>query len=86
MFDAVIQVDSVGNVPEEFKWFDSTIKTQDFLDMNSSDFFVFSMNEIVTAIPGLGDAMRSSQMEVIGEVKAAGINDVGMITEMKRKK
>ncbi len=25
-------------------------------------------------------------MEVIGEVKAAGINDVGMITEMKRKK
>ncbi len=24
-------------------------------------------------------------MEVIGEVKAAGINDVGMITEMKRK-
>jgi biopolymer transport protein ExbD len=32
------------------------------------------------------DVPYGTVMEVIGEVKAAGINDVGMITEMKRKK
>ncbi len=31
------------------------------------------------------DVPYGAVMEVIGEVKAAGINDVGMITEMKRK-
>ena len=32
------------------------------------------------------DVPYGSVMRVIGEVKAAGINDVGMITEMERKK
>jgi biopolymer transport protein TolR len=30
------------------------------------------------------DALHGMVMSVVGEVKAAGINDVGMITEMKR--
>ena len=68
VFDAVIQVDSTGNMPEEFKWFDRTINTQEFLNMTPKDFFAFSMAELVAAVPGLGDAMKGSTMEVIGEI------------------
>ena len=67
-FDAVIQVDSTGNMPEEFKWFDSTINTEGFLNMTPKDFFAFSMAEIVAAVPGLGAALQGSQMETIGEI------------------
>ena len=68
VFDAVIQVDSTGNMPGEFKWFDSTINTEEFLNMTPKDFFAFSMTEIVAAVPGLGEALRGSSLEVIGEI------------------
>jgi len=67
-FDVMIQVDSAGNVPEEFKWYDSTIKTEEFLNMPPGEFFAFSMSELTKAVPGLGEALRGSSMEVIGEV------------------
>ncbi len=68
VFDAMVQVDSTGNMPEEFKWFDRTINTEEFLNMTPKDFFAFSMAEIVAAAPGLGAAMQGSQMEMIGEI------------------
>ena len=67
-FDAMVQVDSTGNMPEEFKWFDRTIKTEEFLNMTPKDFFAFSMAEIVAAVPGLGAALQGSSLEVIGEI------------------
>ncbi len=67
-FDVMIQVDSAGNAPEEFKFYDSTIKTEEFLSMQPQEFFAFSMGEITKAVPGLGDAMKGSMMEVIGEI------------------
>ena len=68
VFDAVIQVDSAGNMSEEFKWFDRIINTEEFLNMTPKDFFAFSMDEIVSAVPGLGAAMKSSNIDVIGEI------------------
>lgn len=36
--------------------------------MTPKDFFAFSMAEIVAAVPGLGEALRGSSLEVIGEI------------------
>ena len=68
VFDAAIQVDSAGNMLEEFKWFDRSIKTEEFLNMTPQEFFAFSMGEINKAVPGLGEALRGSSIEVIGEI------------------
>ena len=68
-FDVMIQVDSAGNPPEEFKFYDSTIKTEEFLSMRPQEFFAFSMGEITKAVPGLGEALRGSSIEVIGEIQ-----------------
>jgi hypothetical protein len=67
-FDVMVQVDSAGNVPEEFKWYDSTIKTEDFMNMEPEAFFAYSMTELTKAVPGLSEALEGSTIEVIGEV------------------
>jgi hypothetical protein len=38
LFDGVIQVDSAGNMPTEFQWFDSTVNTEEFLNMTPREF------------------------------------------------
>jgi biopolymer transport protein TolR len=43
-----------------------------------------SAGEEVVFVRADQDALHGTVMAVIGEVKAAGINDVGMITEMDR--
>jgi biopolymer transport protein TolR len=43
-----------------------------------------SAGEEVVFVRADKDALHGTVMSVIGEVKAAGINDVGMITEMKK--
>jgi len=67
-FDVMVQVDSAGNVPETFKWYDSTINTEDFMNMEPPAFFAYSMNELTKAVPGLSQALQGSTMEVLGEV------------------
>jgi biopolymer transport protein ExbD len=43
-----------------------------------------SAGEEVVFVRADQNALHGTVMTVLGEVKAAGINDVGMITEMKR--
>ena len=43
-----------------------------------------SAGEEVVFVRADQDALHGTVMAVLGEVKAAGINDVGMITDMKR--
>ena len=68
MVESTIQVDSTGQVAEEFQWLGTPANTQEFMNMSPSEFFSFSMSEIMTAIPALKQAMGSATIDILGEM------------------
>ena len=44
--ESTIQIDSTGQVAEEFKWLGTPMNTQEFMNMSPQEFFSFSMSEV----------------------------------------
>ncbi len=68
MVETVIKVDSSGEVADSFTWLGQELNTEEFMNMTPAEFFSFSMNEIIAAVPTLKQAMGSSDLEVLGEI------------------